>query len=61
MIRTIRLEEHEKAAICTVLDMLNQAIEDDELAEALNDCGGYAGITIEDCHTLLADIYNCYG
>ena len=61
MIRTIKLEEHEKTAICTVLDMLNQAIEDDELAEALNDCGGYVGITIEDCHALLADIYNTYG
>ena len=61
MIRTIKLEEHEKAAICTVLDMLGQAIEDDELAEALNDCGGYVGITIEDCHALLADIYNTYG
>ena len=60
MIRTIKLEEKEKAAICTVLDMLNQAIEDDELAEALNDCGGCIGITIEDCHAILANIYACY-
>lgn len=61
MIRTIKLEEHEKAAIRTVLDMLNQAIENDDLTEALNDCGGYIGVTIEDCHVLLTDIYNTYG
>lgn len=61
MVRTIKLEEHEKVAICTILDMLSQAIDDDELAEALNDCGSCIGVTIEDCHILLADIYHRYG
>ena len=61
MIRTIKLEEYEKAAICTVLDMLNQAIEDGELAEELNDCGANICMTVDDAHAFLAYIYHRYG
>ena len=61
MIRVIKLEEHEKTAICTVLDMLNQAIEDGELAEQLNDCGANIGVTVDDVYPFLADIYHRYG
>lgn len=60
MKRVIQLEEHEKAAICTVLDMLNQAVEDDEIAEQFNDRGANIGVMVDDVHAFLADLYHYY-
>lgn len=60
MIRVIQLEQHEKDGLATVLDMLNQAIVDGELAEILNNCGANIGITVDDAYTFLADIFHRY-
>lgn len=57
MKKTIRLEEHEKTAVATVLDMFNQAFEDKELVKILNDCGSNIGETVEDAYEFLSNIF----
>lgn len=60
MRKVIQLEQHEKDGLAAVLDMLNQAIEDDEFAEILNDCDTGIGITVDDVFAFLREIFCRY-
>ena len=60
MKRVIQLEQQEKDGIAAVLDMLNQAIENDDFAEVLNECGANIGVTIDDVYAFLADVFHRY-
>lgn len=60
MIKVIQLEQHEKDGLAAVLDMLNQATADRELAEILNVCGANIGVTVDDAYAFLTDIFHRY-
>ena len=58
MIMVLRLEEKEKAAVCTVLDMFRQ-MDRDGMIDTVDD-GADMGITSDDVTAYLEYLYNTY-
>lgn len=55
----LKLEEHEKSAICTVLDMFRQMDEED-ITHIIDDNVAMIGIGCDDAIAFLESIYNTY-
>lgn len=58
MIMVMKLEEHEKSAICTILDMFHQ-MNKDGMTDIAND-GADTYITSDDVAAYLEYLYNTY-